>query len=90
MFWCAFITVVFALPNQYPVNSQTLNYAPVAVGVTLIFSLGWWLLSARKWFKGPVRNVDVAVKTACLAEAYQVQERLVVWMGGLELIARLV
>ncbi|KAL6776977.1 AOC1 [Auxenochlorella protothecoides x Auxenochlorella symbiontica] len=71
VFWCAFITVVFALPNQYPVNSQTLNYAPVAVGVTLIFSLGWWLLSARKWFKGPVRNVDVAVKTACLAEAYQ-------------------
>lgn len=71
VFWCCFITVVFALPNYYPIDSQTLNYAPVAVGVTLIFSLGWWAISARKWFKGPVRNVDIAVKTACLAEAYQ-------------------
>lgn len=71
VFWCCFITVVFALPNQYPIDSQALNYAPVAVGVTLLFSLGWWMISARKWFKGPVRNVDVAVKTACLAEAYQ-------------------
>jgi hypothetical protein len=25
----------------------------VAVGVVLVFSGGYWLLSARKWFTGP-------------------------------------
>lgn len=28
-----------------------------------------WAVSARKWFKGPVRNVDVGHKTDALAEA---------------------
>lgn len=72
--WCAFITVVFVLPNEFPVNSQTLNYAPVAVGVTLVFSIGWWILDARKWFLGPVRNIDREGHTLSLAEAYQAGE----------------
>jgi hypothetical protein len=25
----------------------------VAVGVVVLLAGGWWLLSARKWFKGP-------------------------------------
>lgn len=35
------------------VGWDTFNYAPVAVGVVLLFSGGYWLLSARKWFTGP-------------------------------------
>ena len=53
--WVAFISVLFMLPEVAfgTVNRDTFNYAPVAVGVVLLFSGGYWLLSARKWFKGP-------------------------------------
>lgn len=32
--------------------------ASVAVGFVLVFTMVYWLLSARHWFKGPVRNLD--------------------------------
>ncbi|GAB4822974.1 hypothetical protein N2152v2_010020 [Parachlorella kessleri] len=57
-FWVAFITVVFVLPTVYPVTKDTLNYASVAVGVVLVFSVGWWVVDARRWFKGPIKQVD--------------------------------
>lgn len=40
-----------------PVDSQTVNYAIVAVGIVIIYSVGFWLLSARKWFTGPVKQI---------------------------------
>lgn len=51
--WVLFVCVVFMLPQYSPVNRDTFNYAPVAVGVVIAFAGGWWLLSARKWFTGP-------------------------------------
>jgi amino acid transporter len=53
--WVAFISVLFMLPEVAfsTVNRDNFNYAPVAVGVVLLFSGGYWLLSARKWFTGP-------------------------------------
>jgi hypothetical protein len=56
--WIAFISIVFILPELNPVNSQTLNYAIVAVGIVLVYSLGFWFLSARKWFTGPVSQIQ--------------------------------
>jgi uncharacterized membrane protein len=32
-----------------------LNYAPILVGGALLLFGGWYVLSARKWFKGPIR-----------------------------------
>lgn len=55
--WVALITVLFCLPVVYPVTKLTLNYAPVAVGGVFVLVLGVWVLSARKWFKGPQFNV---------------------------------
>ncbi|MEW5314028.1 MAG: hypothetical protein WDW38_005556 [Sanguina aurantia] len=55
--WVAFITVLFCLPIEYPINDQNFNYAPVALLAVLSFALGWWMLGARKWFKGPVSNL---------------------------------
>ena len=55
--WIAFIAVVFCLPELNPVNSQTLNYAPVAVGVVVAYSFGFWIVSARRWFAGPIRQI---------------------------------
>jgi amino acid permease (GABA permease) len=51
--WVAFITVLFMLPQVYPVGVTTFNYTPVAVLVVLGFAGIWWAASARRWFKGP-------------------------------------
>ena len=34
---------VFVLPTVYPVTSTSLNYAPVAVGVVLVWSIVSWI-----------------------------------------------
>ena len=52
--WIAFIAILFVLPQAAPGNTAaTFNYAPVAVGVVLLYSGGYWFLSAKNWFKGP-------------------------------------
>ena len=57
MLWIALISIAFCLPQLNPVNAQTLNYAPVAVGIVIAYALGFWLLSARTWFTGPVKQM---------------------------------
>jgi amino acid transporter len=61
--WVAFIAVLFVFPlydvglpwDPSPFSWEFTNYAVLwFAGVGLIFG-GWWLLSARKWFKGPIR-----------------------------------
>jgi amino acid permease (GABA permease) len=53
--WVAFITVLFCLPNvkNSPFSWKFFNYTPIAVGAVLILAGGWYLISARRWFKGP-------------------------------------
>jgi amino acid permease (GABA permease) len=52
--WIVFIAILFVLPQVTPGNTlTTFNYAIVAVAVVLIYSGGYWFLSARNWFKGP-------------------------------------
>lgn len=58
--WIGFIAIIFCLPTTNPVTSQTLNYTVVAVGIIAIFSLTVWVVSARKWFVGPVRDIQEA------------------------------
>ena len=59
--WVGFISILFVMPitpTGVPWNKDftwlSFNYAPIAVGGTLLLVGGWWLLSARKWFKGPI------------------------------------
>lgn len=59
--WICFITIIFCLPNVNPVDSQTLNYTPVAVGIVLVGTLGSWFLWAHRWFTGPVRQIEAEV-----------------------------
>lgn len=56
--WIGFITVIFCLPNLNPVTSQTLNYTPVAVGIVAVWTFGTWFLWARRWFTGPIRQIE--------------------------------
>jgi len=51
--WIAFISILFILPQVAPITILTFNYAVVAVAAVVIYSGGYWILSARKWFKGP-------------------------------------
>jgi uncharacterized membrane protein len=51
--WLAFMSILFVLLQVYPITVLNLNYAIVAVGVVVLFSGGWWILSARTWFIGP-------------------------------------
>src|SRR6266536_6062143 len=61
--WIVFICAVFLLPayqGGIPFKSNfdwlLFNYTPLTVfGAFLLFG-GWYVLSARKWFKGPIRQ----------------------------------
>lgn len=61
---------MLVLPTAYPVTSQNLNYSGMAVAATILLALVSWVLTAHRWFKGPVRNVDTGNRTEVLAEAY--------------------
>jgi amino acid permease (GABA permease) len=51
--WVVFISIYFLLPQFSPITFASFNYAPVALAILIIFVYGYWVLSARKWFKGP-------------------------------------
>lgn len=56
--WVLFICIVLMMPQLSPGGLNihkldALNYAPIAVLVVIGFAGIYWLLSARKWFKGP-------------------------------------
>jgi hypothetical protein len=60
--WVAIITILFLLPPykasvpwEDDFTWEALNYAPILVGGALLLFGGWYVLSARKWFKGPIR-----------------------------------
>jgi amino acid transporter len=59
--WVAFISVLFimpTLPGGIPFKKGftwlDVNYALIAVGGTMLLVGGWWMVSAHKWFKGPI------------------------------------
>jgi amino acid transporter len=66
--WVLFISVLFMLPAANPITATTFNYAPVAVLGTVLLITIWWLVSARKWFKGPVIQGDEQQLEAIEAE----------------------
>jgi amino acid transporter len=59
--WMAFVCLLFLLPvspqgipGADGFDWNVVNYAPITVGAALLLFGGWYLLSARHWFKGPV------------------------------------
>jgi amino acid transporter len=61
--WIVLIAILFIMPtvpNGIPWHSgfdwNVVNYAPITVGGVIVLAGGWWVLSAHKWFKGPVRE----------------------------------
>jgi amino acid transporter len=56
--WVLFICIMLMMPQFSPGGLglkvvDELNYAPIAVGAVIGFAGIYWLVSGRKWFKGP-------------------------------------
>jgi amino acid transporter len=50
-----------AVPFSDDFSWKFVNYAPiVTVGAVILLAI-WWNVSAKKWFKGPIHNIDPAV-----------------------------
>jgi amino acid transporter len=67
----AVICVYFVLPFVPAGNPfhedftwESVNYAPILTGGTLIVLAIWWQVSAKKWFTGPKTTIDTAVTQA--------------------------
>lgn len=63
--WIVFVCILFLMPvapGGIPGNKafdwNVVNYAPLTVGGAVILFGGWYVLSARKWFRGPVREAS--------------------------------
>jgi len=64
--WVGIITIIFCLPFTplaVPWNDEftweSFNYAPLMVGVVILFAWLTWMLSARKHFTGQVREIEI-------------------------------
>jgi amino acid transporter len=61
--WITLICILFLMPTvptgipwKNGFDWNVVNYAPLTVGGALVLFGGWYVLSAHKWFKGPVRQ----------------------------------
>ncbi|KIY61557.1 hypothetical protein CYLTODRAFT_477636 [Cylindrobasidium torrendii FP15055 ss-10] len=73
--WIIFISIAFILPQVTLVDSQTLNYSIVAVGIILIY-IGFWFLSARKWFAGPAWQIEAESRGVNVMEGETLEEKM--------------
>ncbi|MGE3288914.1 MAG: amino acid permease [Pseudonocardia sp.] len=69
--WIGFICLVGVLPvspNGVPwaaeFDWEVVNFSPITVVGALVLFGGWYLVSARKWFTGPVREAGSDVELA--------------------------
>ncbi|KAJ7807258.1 APC amino acid permease [Mycena olivaceomarginata] len=55
--WVTFVTIMLLFPPGQATTADSMNYAVLIVGSVFIFATLSWVISAHKWFHGPVRNV---------------------------------
>ncbi|TFK85161.1 amino acid transporter [Polyporus arcularius HHB13444] len=55
--WTAFVIMLCLFPTNPNPNADTMNYTVVVIMAVFLFASLSWIFSARKWFKGPVRNI---------------------------------
>ncbi|MGW4490417.1 amino acid permease [Streptomyces sp. NPDC004376] len=51
--WVTAVTVLFCLPQAWPLNGDTFNYAPVALAVVLALAWGWYRAAGRRSYNLP-------------------------------------
>lgn len=52
--WVAFFGVILCVPSVSPVTPETMNWASVMICGIMGFSIIFWYISGRKYYKGPV------------------------------------
>ncbi|EMD40265.1 hypothetical protein CERSUDRAFT_110871 [Gelatoporia subvermispora B] len=62
--WVSFIVVLLLFPSSSSTTADTMNYAVVIVMAVFVFASASWILSARKWFTGPISNVGNSETTS--------------------------
>ena len=77
--WVALVCIIFlmptvpaGIPGKDEFDWNLVNYAPLTVGGAFVLFGGWWILSAKNWFKGPIRQGDEA-ELARIEAQYQGQ-----------------
>lgn len=66
--WVVFIVILFMLPPAYPVDINTFNYAPIAVGIVIIFAFATWHLGGKVHF---MRDVPEGHDTRSASEIFE-------------------
>ena len=56
--WTVFVSIVFVFPNYMPVTKENMNYTVVIIGFVFFAAGGWYVIDAKKWYKGPVSTID--------------------------------
>ncbi|KAJ3078645.1 hypothetical protein HDU99_000456, partial [Rhizoclosmatium hyalinum] len=66
--WTAFVSIILILPPFVPVTKDTMNYAgPITVAV-MFLSMIWYFVDARKWYMGPLGNLNNAEASLAVTE----------------------
>jgi amino acid transporter len=75
--WIVFISILFLMPTVptgIPWNEgfswEVFNYAPLTVGGAFILFGGWYVLSAKNWFKGPIREAESEEELEAFEETF--------------------
>jgi len=56
--WVSFIVVLLVFPPSQAATAQEMNYAVVIIMGVFFFASISWVVSAHKWFHGPIKNID--------------------------------
>jgi len=56
--WVTFIVVLLLFPPSQVTNAKNMNYAVVIIMGVFVFATASWIISAHKWFIGPVKTID--------------------------------
>ncbi|KEF55425.1 uncharacterized protein A1O9_08175 [Exophiala aquamarina CBS 119918] len=60
VFWIMFEMVIFSMPVALPVTEVTMNYASVVFVGFMVISAVWYIIYARKAYKGPPESDGIA------------------------------
>ena len=61
VFACIYLTIILFFsfwPPATPTTAQTMNYSSLVLGAMVIFSVGYYVVYARKSYMGPVVEVE--------------------------------
>ncbi|THV08672.1 amino acid transporter [Dendrothele bispora CBS 962.96] len=59
--WVSFVMIMLLFPPGQTTTADDMNYAVVLIAAVFLFASLSWVLSARKWFHGPIKNVDPSI-----------------------------